>query len=162
MGVPTSPEPTKGSTMRRDFELIRKILFWHESPDDYKSPEDDGYTKEQVRHHVYLLIQAGILLPPAPRPSPFGKGRDYESLKRFGNATSFDDRYPQSVAWCITWEGHDFLDAMRDDTLWKKAKETVLKPAGKAAVGASFAVLLAWLKLEATQKLGIPPWLTNN
>jgi len=42
----------------------------------------------------------------------------------------------------LTWAGQDFLDAAKDDTLWKKAKETVIKP------GASFTfdVLLAWLK----------------
>jgi len=87
---------------------------------------------------------------------------DYDTIIRFGNVTGFNDRYPQSVARCLTWAGHDFLDAMRDDTIWKKAKEKVLAPTGKEIVGASFAVLLGWLRYEAAQKLGIPPELTSN
>jgi hypothetical protein len=52
----------------------------------------------------------------------------------------------------LTWAGQDFLDAARDDTLWKKAKETVIKP------GASFTfdLLLAWLKTQVEIALGLP------
>jgi hypothetical protein len=41
---------------------------------------------------------------------------------------------------------------MRDDTVWKKAKEHVLKP------GASwtFDILKEWLKAEAKSRLGLP------
>jgi Hypothetical protein (DUF2513) len=44
----------------------------------------------------------------------------------------------------LTWEGCEMLDAMRSDTLWAKAKESILKP------GASFTldVLKDWLKSE--------------
>jgi hypothetical protein len=30
----------------------------------------------------------------------------------------------------LTYEGHEFLDAARSDTVWKKAKETVVKGTG--------------------------------
>jgi hypothetical protein len=30
----------------------------------------------------------------------------------------------------LTWKGHEFLEASRDDTRWKQAKETVVKKAG--------------------------------
>ena len=52
----------------------------------------------------------------------------------------------------MTWAGHDFLDAARDDNLWKKAKEFVLKP----GVSWSFELLKEWLKHEARQRLGLP------
>lgn len=26
----------------------------------------------------------------------------------------------------LTWSGHEYLDAMRDDTIWKNAKKTIL------------------------------------
>jgi hypothetical protein len=45
------------------------------------------------------------------------------------------------------------LEASRDPTLWQRAKENVLKPAG----GMAFNVLLEWLKTEAKTKLGLPP-----
>jgi hypothetical protein len=37
------------------------------------------------------------------------------------------------LGWCpirITWEGHEFLDAARSDTVWIKAKNLVLQTAG--------------------------------
>jgi len=45
--------------------------------------------------------------------------------------------------------GNEFVDAMRDDTLWKKAKDSVIKP------GASWTVklLFEWLKTEIKQRL---------
>ncbi|MCM1102514.1 MAG: DUF2513 domain-containing protein [Clostridium sp.] len=27
----------------------------------------------------------------------------------------------------LTWEGHEFLDKIREDTIWKKTKETISK-----------------------------------
>jgi hypothetical protein len=53
----------------------------------------------------------------------------------------------------LTWQGHEFLQSMRDETIWKKAKEHVLKP------GASwtFEILKEWAKAELKERLGIPP-----
>ena len=49
----------------------------------------------------------------------------------------------------LTWEGHDFLDAIQDDTIWAKPKESVLKP----TLSASLDVLLEWLKRQAKVKM---------
>lgn len=82
---------------------------------------------EEQTYHTQLLLDAG-----------FVEGR------------VFDEE--TCVVQRLTWAGHDFLDAMRDDTVWKKAKEHVLKP------GASwtFDVLKEWLKAEVKAKLGMP------
>jgi hypothetical protein len=52
----------------------------------------------------------------------------------------------------LTWKGHDFLDASRDESIWLKAKETILKPAASI----TFSLLLEWLKEEAKKKIGLP------
>ena len=91
-----------------------------------------------------------------------GRFRCRRAVRAYSESKTSVGYNPQSVARCLTWAGHDFLDAMRDDTIWKKAKEKVLAPTGKEIVGASFAVLLGWLRYEAAQKLGIPPELTSN
>ena len=52
----------------------------------------------------------------------------------------------------LTWAGHDFLDAAKDETIWKKAKEHVIKPSASW----TFSLLLAYLKQEAAKKIGIP------
>jgi hypothetical protein len=49
----------------------------------------------------------------------------------------------------ITWTGHDFIDAMRSDTVWEKARHHVLKPAATW----TFSVLLEWLREEAKRQL---------
>jgi hypothetical protein len=41
---------------------------------------------------------------------------------------------------------------MRDDTIWKKAKEQVLKPGASW----SFEILKEWAKHELKQKFGLP------
>jgi hypothetical protein len=51
----------------------------------------------------------------------------------------------------ITWAGHEFLQSIKDDTLWKKAKEDVLKPTASW----TFAILAEWLKQEMKTKMGI-------
>ena len=48
----------------------------------------------------------------------------------------------------VTWKGHEFLDAMRDDTLWKKAKENFLKPGGSFTAK----LIFEWLKLELQKR----------
>lgn len=52
----------------------------------------------------------------------------------------------------LTWEGHEFLDAARNDTTWRKAKDKFLKPAGAW----TFSLLLEFLKAEA-KKLAFGP-----
>ncbi len=34
----------------------------------------------------------------------------------------------------MTWEGHDFLDAIRNDTIWNRVKATVTEKGGGASV----------------------------
>ena len=55
----------------------------------------------------------------------------------------------------LTWAGHDFLDAARNDTVWRAAKEKVLKP----GVSWTFELLREILKALAKQQLaglGLP------
>ena len=51
----------------------------------------------------------------------------------------------------LTWEGHDFLDAARDDTIWKKAMKRFMQP----TAAFTFGLLLEYLKKEAKAKLGL-------
>ncbi|MCY1562785.1 hypothetical protein D9M68_1002340 [compost metagenome] len=44
----------------------------------------------------------------------------------------------------MTWAGCEFADAIRNDTLWNKAKDKVIKP----GMSFTFEVLTTWLKAE--------------
>src|SRR4051794_6133972 len=72
----------------------------------------DGYTKEQIGHHCYLLCSAGL-------------ADGIDATPRNG-----------TVAYLIkhlTFAGHDFADASRNDTIWGRAKKMVTEKAGGAA-----------------------------
>ena len=51
----------------------------------------------------------------------------------------------------LTWEGHEFLDAARDDTRWNAAKRTVTSTTG----GLAFEFLKAVLIHKGKELLGL-------
>jgi hypothetical protein len=122
--------------MKRQMDLVRGIALQLETspPTGGKvtMPEVPGFTEREVGYHAYLMRQAGLV----------------EAADGF-----LEDPKQYAYPIGLTWNGHEFLDASRDNTLWTKAKTNVIGPAG----GVAFAVLLEWLKAEAKAKLGLPP-----
>jgi hypothetical protein len=55
----------------------------------------------------------------------------------------------QAIIFGLTWEGHDFLDAARDDTIWKAARDKIIKP----GMSWTFSILLEWLKQEVRRRV---------
>src|SRR5262245_2726023 len=85
--------------MKRDMQLVREILLAVEADTDLnKDFKPAGYPAEAVAYHVRLLIQAKLITSPM------------ETMKSLPFITK-----PE-----LTWEGHDFLDAARNDTTWNK------------------------------------------
>ena len=118
--------------MKRDLDLVRQILIAMESGEhgfvgDTFTIED--YSDEQIGYHVFLMADAGLI----------------SAL----DATTISDESPSAIPKSITWAGHDFLDSVRDETVWKKACSMVINP----TVGVAFDVLIAWLKEEARRRL---------
>ena len=114
--------------MKRDMDLIRLLLLQIEGEEQ---PELQKYDQPTRVEHATLLIEEGLaegLVQRDHRNVPIG-----------------------TVIQRLTWKGHDFLDAARDNTIWNKAKEKVFKP------GASwtFGILVEWLKAEAKKRLGL-------
>lgn len=89
-------------------ELIRKILFRIEDTVDNVVEYDleiEGYTKEQVAYHCSILYEGGYIhaykgIYAEDELSSFGVGR-------------------------LTWEGHEFLDKIREDNIWNKTKSAI-------------------------------------
>jgi len=97
--------------MQRDMDLVRKFLLLVENtkPSD-GIPEVEGYDGLTVAHHIWLLIDAGLI---HGTKIDFGHGH-----------------LPQGNYFCITWAGHDFLNAARNETTWHKAMAAVKQNAG--------------------------------
>lgn len=115
--------------MKRDPDLIRRICFAiEELPSQQQLTGLDDVNQAEFAHNAELMDDAGLI---------------EAKFLRTNMATHVHIRR-------LTWAGHDFTDAARSDTLWRKAKESVIKP------GASwtFDLLKEWLKAEI--KNGFP------
>ncbi len=121
--------------MKRDMDLIRGILQKLESCDDPygldELPDIEGYKPEQVSYHVKLLWDAGLLTA--------------EPLDEAGVA------YTDFMNLNLTWTGQDFLAVAGNETLWRKAKEKVIKP----GTSFTFDLLVEWLKAKAKEQIGL-------
>ena len=94
--------------MKRNMDLCRLILFKIE--DEYKSTalsnlQIDGYDIEIIAYHCDLLFEAGL-------------------IKSYKPTYASDKIYFFSVG-ALTWEGHDFLDKIRENTMWNRTKNSI-------------------------------------
>lgn len=118
--------------MTRDLELIRKILLEAEkkdSPSGWITPRIDGYTDEEISYHINLLMQAELV-----------EGIDLRTQ------TSYEYGVKN-----LTWSGHEFMDASKNDSIWRKAKKFL----GPKISTVSFEVIKEILLKYARQELGL-------
>ncbi|MGP9592975.1 DUF2513 domain-containing protein [Halomonas sp. AOP42-C2-25] len=91
--------------MKRDWELVRKILVQVEELDSSEKslkPSDfEGHLSGVVSYHMSILKDAGLI-----------------------QATCFQPLSGElsCTATGLTWDGHEFLDKIRSDTTWGKIK----------------------------------------
>jgi hypothetical protein len=99
--------------MKRDFELIRKLLFYFEEKTNLEAeecPTIEGYDDLNIKYHVLLLAQAKLI--------------DYEpEVTKTG-------RIIRIIPFNLTWKGHEFLDAIRQEKTWSKIKEIIKNKGG--------------------------------
>jgi hypothetical protein len=120
----------------RNMELVRSVLLAIEADQkmdgnswfQFDGPDDLDLTDcsyEELSYTLQLLDQAGFI-----------------------NAKS-DMRMP--LVSGLTWQGHEFLDTIRDPEIWRKTKE-------RAGSVASVGISLIWeiAKSELKAKLGLP------
>ena len=83
--------------MKRDLELIRKIVLKAETNAEDWNLMVDGYAPEQVAYHAELLFESGWV-----------KG---EVFRTWGNP-------PVTTIRHLTPAGHDVAEACRDESKW--------------------------------------------
>ena len=115
--------------MKRDFELIRKLLFYFEEkagPKAVECPAIEGYDELTIKYHVLLLTQAGLI--------------DYEpELTKTG-------RIIRVIPFNLTWNGHEFLDAIRQESTWLKTKNIAKEKSGTLSFEVIKAIALHGIK----------------
>lgn len=99
--------------MKRDMELIRKLLI--EIENGNLRPEMDGVERNAVNYHLGLMKQRGLI----------------EAIVHYSKRGVEAMDVPDSViVKSMTWEGHDFIEAISNDTKWTKVK-SFLAESGK-------------------------------
>ena len=120
--------------MKRDFELIRKILAEvSDAPAGcpaYTLRFPGEYDDKVVFEHVALLIDAGLI-----------EGNIHRAMSGI-----HDVRITR-----LTWDGQEFLDAAAEDTRWRKAIDTVKEKGGAM----TFEVLKELLKRLSAAAVGL-------
>ena len=115
--------------MKREMDIIRAVLRTAEDGDRKHLPSLDT---QIIGFHVQLCMDAGFI-----------------EGKVISDSNGHTLTYQRWAIMRLTWHGADALDAMRDDTVWNKAKDHVLKPTASW----TFSVLLEWLKEEAKRRI---------
>jgi len=93
--------------MQRNWDVVRKILLKAEAlpteDSQVNSDEIDGVAPEVAAYHMRLLREAGL-------------------IEGGGRAAGAVGAPPWLFATRLTWEGHEFLDSIRRDTVWNRIK----------------------------------------
>jgi len=94
--------------LKRDLDLARTILRTIEDTPTARGWIDlviDGHSDEEISYHVKLLAHEGLI-----------EATDLSSSDGFvWKPTS------------LTWAGHEFIAAAKDESRWTRAKDMVLK-----------------------------------
>lgn len=89
--------------MKRDMNLIREILLYVESTDETQlsgcALRIAGHDDQVVGRHVQLLAEAGLL---------------------HANVLETDQGPVLAQVSRLSWAGHEFLDAARNEGVWSK------------------------------------------
>ena len=114
--------------MKRDMDLIRAILLEREG----ETCQDMSAWSEALKaYHVALILDA-----------------------KLAEGATFPDEEGVPVSGVLTrltWQGHEFLDVMRDDTIWRSVREKVLMPTASW----TFGLLIEYAKSEIRTRLNI-------
>lgn len=118
--------------MKRDLETIRKLLIFFEEKSNSNLVEAkaitlDGQDPEVIQYHLDLMYEAGFL-----------SGEPVRS--------STSDRLAYFLPFRLTWKGHEFLDAARNDTIWSNAKEVLRTKSLTVSVEALYQLLIKLAK----------------
>jgi hypothetical protein len=133
--------------MKRNLDLCREILQaleahgerWHED-----KPEVGGRPQKEVAYHLDLLCEAGLVW------SEFREARSLCADAELAEKIS-QHMYQNRDRYRLTWAGHEFLDAARDNARWNSAKRKVIDNTG----GLAFEFVKAVLMQKGKELLGL-------
>lgn len=124
--------------MKLDKDLVREILLAIEASDhDPRSGitlKVDSKTPMEVSYHVMLMNDAGLIV-----------GQNHNHLGP--NGFNWEAKH-------LTYQGHEFLDTVRDGEVWRRTKDAAEKVGG-AGLGFLLELGKTYGKQVLKERLGI-------
>ena len=122
--------------MERSMDIVRDILLAIEK--QHKSPSDilqriqvKDYSEGEIIYHLELMIGAGLVIGKIKHV--LGPGLPHYTIHR------------------LTWEGHEFLDSSRSETIWTKTMNEVKKQ----GVGLNFKIVQSIMTKYIASSFGL-------
>jgi len=114
--------------MKRDMDLVRKLLFLIEEQGNDRNDwiehvSIDGYTDEQINHHIWLLANGGFI----------------ECI----DLSADDDTCYRPR--CLTWKGAEFIETVRDRDIWERTRSIA------SSVGSCSLTMLMEIAIKVAQ-----------
>lgn len=117
--------------MKRNMDLIRLLLL---DIEDHEEVDLSSYSEDEINYHKYLLLDGGFIEGNSIWFSQPDGGPGFEVTVK-----------------TLTWAGHDFIAAARDDSVWKRG----MKKLGGMSSSVPFDVVKAVLTAVINEQLGI-------
>ncbi|MER9526648.1 DUF2513 domain-containing protein [Mesorhizobium sp. M0292] len=121
--------------------MVREMLFALEAKPDfamrkYKQITPEGRKPDDVGYALIKMYEAGFITGEVIR------------------SKSTPDRLIEVIPFELTFKGHEFLDSIRDDEIWRKTKDGARKMGG-AGIEFMWEMAKAYGKHVAKEKLGL-------
>jgi hypothetical protein len=127
--------------MKRNPDLIRSLLLLIEANDvkglKGREIEVDGHEYAEVMSHLNLLADAGFIIGEYSRSS-----------------TNPDRVIATEHVFDLTWAGHEYLDTVRDNKIWRETKAIAHK-VGATSFEFLFEIAKGLARAELTRQTGI-------
>lgn len=114
-------------------DMVRDILLIIEESDDDKEliiPSD--WDRKIVAYHLKILDQAGFVK----------------------NYTKWAGNQPMWISASLTWDGHEFLDSIKDNSIWNKTKDGI-KGKGLELGSVPLDIIKEYAKLQIKNLFGL-------
>lgn len=112
-------------------DLVRALLLETEGiapGDSLRSPAIEGYDQQTVFAHLELLQEAGLI--------------------HCTVCHSQQGRYLKAIIHDLTWQGHEFLGAARNETVWQRAMAKMADYGGSLPLAVFQTILIELAKKQ--------------
>jgi hypothetical protein len=106
--------------MKRDMELIRALMLAIDSKDGYEFWAEElevsgDWDITEIKYHLQLINDVGFI----------------SANIQYDNG----DSSPHILIDRMSWNGHEFLDNTRNESVWKETVKVVKEKGGSMAIG---------------------------